>query len=337
MSQNTQISGKVRSGKARAAKQTPEERKAHAMKMVEAKKRKSLLPKATHNGELKIGNVIINCAVLDNGERVVRENDVFEQFGTPGSELRRIRNEMKESSGMDIPLFLASKSLQPLIKRNFDNGELDLIEYTDSGKEKVGYNATILPKVCEVWLQARDNGLLQKSQEEKVKKIEIFMRGLAHVGIIALVDEATGYQREREKNALAEILEAFVAKELQPYLKTFPPEYYEELFRLWNVPYPPKKPQWRPAYFGKITNNVVYARLAPKLLPELKKESSKIEKSHKLHQLLTSDLGHPKLREHLVSVVSLLKISKTKEEFYGFLDRVHPKFNESYPIIFDDE
>jgi len=39
------------------------------------------------------------------------------------------------------------------------------------------------------------------------------------VGIIALVDEATGYQRLREELALASILEKFIAKEPQPWTK----------------------------------------------------------------------------------------------------------------------
>ena len=48
------------------------------------------------------------------------------------------------------------------------------------------------------------------------------MRGLARVGIIALVDEATGFQRIREERALATILEKFIAKEIQPWAMTFP-------------------------------------------------------------------------------------------------------------------
>lgn len=46
------------------------------------------------------------------------------------------------------------------------------------------------------------------------RRSEILVRGFARVSIIALVDEATGYQRDRAKNALAAILEAFIAKEL---------------------------------------------------------------------------------------------------------------------------
>jgi ATP-dependent DNA ligase len=43
--------------------------------------------------------------------------------------------------------------------------------------------------------------------------------------ISALVDEATGYQKERAADALARILEAFIAKELQPWIKTMFPQF----------------------------------------------------------------------------------------------------------------
>ena len=102
-----------------------------------------------------------------------------------------------------------------------------------------GYEATMLADLCDVILAARVAGMLQRQQEHIAAQAEILVRGFARVGIIALVDEATGYQRDRAKDALAKILEAFVAKELQPYLKTFPADYYEHLFRIYNLPYPP--------------------------------------------------------------------------------------------------
>jgi P63C domain len=157
------------------------------------------------------------------------------------------------------------------------------------------------------------------------------------VGIIALVDEATGYQRDRAKDALAKILEAFVAKELQPYLKTFPSDYYEQIFRLYNLPYPPVgNKSWRPAFIGRLTNEVVYSRLAPDLLPELKKAASKAERKAKLHQWLTQDLGHPKLREHLASVVAILKLSKTPAQFKANVNMVHPRHGDTIQLNFDD-
>ena len=90
------------------------------------------------------------------------------------------------------------------------------------------------------------------------------------MGIIALVDEATGYQYQRKKRDLAAILEAFIAKELQPGIKTFPDEYYTQLFRLRGLEFP-KDSVKRPQYFGTLTNDIVWKRLAPGVLTEMKK------------------------------------------------------------------
>ena len=126
-------------------------------------------------------------------------------------------------------------------------------------------------------------------------------------------------------------MEAFVAKELQPWVHTFPSEYYENLFRLRGLTFPQDSVK-KPMYFGHLTNNIVYARLAPKVLEQLKKETPRDDKGrhkHQLHRKLTTDIGHPKLREHLASSVTLMRISDSYDQFEKLLDRVHPKYNET--------
>lgn len=153
------------------------------------------------------------------------------------------------------------------------------------------------------------------------------MRGLARVGIIALVDEATGYQDIRTKNALAKILEEFVDRELRAYLPTFPADFYKELFRLRGLPYSTESVA-RPQYFGLLTNDIVYKRLAPGALEELKKVQDKTpggQTKHKLFQRLTGNAGYPKLREHLGSVVTLMKLSADYDDFKAKLDLLHPR------------
>jgi hypothetical protein len=124
------------------------------------------------------------------------------------------------------------------------------------GAPAFGYPATILADICDAVLAARKAGALQQQQLHIAEQCEILVRGFARVGIIALVDEATGYQRDRARDALAKILEAFIAKELQPYLPTFPADYYEQMFRLRGLEYPHGSVK-RPQYFGILTNDVV--------------------------------------------------------------------------------
>lgn len=252
--------------------------------------------------------------------------------------------DMKQGTGGGgggdrIAKFVATKGISSRINNDLQaviNSPIHFV--TPSGARAYGYEATVLADICDAVLEARRAGDLHYQQEHIAARCEMLVRAFARVGIIALVDEATGYQKDRARDALAKILEAFVAKELQPYLKTFPSDYYEQLFRIYGYPYPPenKRPQWRPAFFGTITNEVVYSRLAPDLLPELKKAASKSERKAKLHQWLTHDIGHPKLREHLASIVTILKLSKTPEEFKANVNAIHPRYGDTAQLDFAD-
>lgn len=325
-----ELTGKSKGGKALADKMTPEERKAKSMAMTEAKRRRKELPKVTHEGLLKILDVEIPCYVLSNGQRVLSQRGINEAFtGNRGGGI------VNSDSAHKTPRFLARKDIISFINIELLARINSPIEFLPkAGRSAFGYDASLLPEICEVIMDSSKQNNKLDTQQNRVA--ETLIRGFARVGIAALVDEATGYQKDREKDALAKILEAFVAKELQPYLKTFPVEYYEQLFRLYGYEFPPKdkRPQWRPIFFGKITNDVIYERLAPEILPELKKSASKAEKKTKLFQWLTGDIGHPKLKEHLRSIVTILKLSKTPDEFKRNVNHVHPKNGSTKELDF---
>ena len=333
---NSSVStGRAIGGKARMSKLTPEERKEVAKKAALAKAELAKLPTATHQGDLRIGEILLTCYVLQDGTRVLTQEGFLTALGRAGK-AKGGQGAAATSEGVDrLPSFLAANNLKPFISADLEQSTTPLVFRTPEGIRAYGYQAQLLPKVCRVYLEARDAGVILKAQENMIRAADILMRGLAEVGIVALVDEATGYQKDRAKDALAKILEAFVAKELQPWVKTFPSEYYEHLFRIYGYSYPPEgRTSWRPQFFGNITNEVVYSRLAPDLLPELKKAASKAERKAKLHQWLTSEVGHPKLREHLASIVTLLKLARTPEEFRDMVNRIHPRFGETLPLDF---
>lgn len=336
-----EITGRAKGGAARAAKLSPEERKAISVRAADAKRELAALPRATHGSSdhpLKIGDIEIPCFVLDNDARVLTQRGLQTSIGMsigggskPGEQrLVSFLVSLAEKTKNDKDLAARSMALAERLKNP--------IKFRlPSGVAAFGFEATILADVCDVILAARKVEALQRQQEKLANQAELLVRGFASVGIIALVDEATGFQKDRAKDALAKILEAFVAKELQPYLKTFPSDYYEQIFRLYNLPYPPLgNKAWRPAFIGSLTNEVVYSRLAPDLLPELKKAASKAERKAKLHQWLTQDLGHPKLREHLSSIVAILKLSSSPAHFKANVNMIHPRHGETIPMNFDD-
>lgn len=238
---------------------------------------------------------------------------------------------------MKVPVFLSAENLREFVSDELRKEATPVPFRLSDGRKAWGYRADLLPKVCTVYLKARDAKKLLDSQASIATACDILIRGFAQVGIIALVDEATGYQRDRAADALAKILEAFIAKELQPWVKTFPADYYEQLFRLRGLEYPQFTVK-RPQYFGMLTNNIVYKRLAPGVLDELKKIVPRNDEGRptaKYFQKLTANVGYPKLREHLGSVVTLMKLSEDYGDFMFKLNRIHPPYGQQMLIPYE--
>lgn len=331
---------RAKGGLARADSLTQEERKAIARNAAKSRW-DGTLPIATHEGDFPIGESLLSCANLPDGKRVITQATFLRALGRSRSP--------KAGTGVlstvdELPFFLQANAIKPFIDDELYASTRPIFYRNKHGKKGVGYDATLLPKVAEVYLKFRDhclvtNGEIPKMHEHIIKASDTLIRGLARVGIIALVDEATGYQKDRAKNELAKILEAFVAKELQPWVKTFPSEFYENMFRLREIPYPTDGIK-RPQYFGHLTNDIIYRRLAPGVWKELKDQAEKDEKGrlkNKLHQKLTVELGHPKLKELVVSVTTVMKLSDGWKDFKNKLDRVHPAYNETMLLPFDLE
>lgn len=296
------------------------------------------LRKATHTGDLKIGNTVIPCAVLEDGTRVITENGLTNALlGSRSGASKRLKKQHKEQGAL-VPIFLAPGQLKDFVTTELLDGPLRPIQYHSGNKTVSGYDAIALPAVCDIWLKARDAGALQSQQLDKAKKAEILMRGLAHIGITALVDEATGYQEVRDKLALQAILDKFLRKEFAAWAKTFPDEFYQEMFRLRGWQWRGMKVN-RPSVVGHYTNDLVYERLAPGILDELQRRNPKDEKGHrttKHHQWLTEDVGHPALAQHLYATIGFMRASTSWDQFYRMMQRAFPKKNTTMLLPLPD-
>lgn len=315
--------GAKKGGLARAKSLTPEQRAESARKAATARWG-SDVPRATHGDPehpLRIGNVEIACYVLEDGTRVVSQRGLQTSLGLNVSggaqRLHKILTVL-ERKGIDTN-DLTSRIATPLVFK------------TPRGSRAHGFEATVLADFCEVILKAKDKaGTLRSNQLHVAKQCEILVRGFARVGIIALVDEATGYQHDRSRRALEEILDAFIKDELGKWAKRFPDEFYRELFRLKGLQFIPF-PKKRPMYVGHWTNDLVYKRLAPGVLDQLREKNppgASGRRKTRHHQFLTDDVGHPKLQEHLASVITLMRACDDWAMFHKMLDRSLPKYKE---------
>jgi hypothetical protein len=331
---------KAKGGRARAESLSPEQRKEIASKAASARWNADV-PKAEYEGTFKIATNILSAAVLPNGKRVLTQSAFLTTLGRS----RTPKAGTGVLSTVDgIPFFLQAEALKPFISEELLMSTTPIFFVTKTGKKMVGYDAQLLPRVAEVYLKMRDSYVLAGKQVPRqyqhiVKACDIVMRGLAHVGIIALVDEATGYQEIRDRIALQKILDKYLTDEWAKWTRTFPDEYYKELFRLNNVPYPPVPSSTKkPSYVGHWTNDVIYSRLAPGVLAELKKKNPRLpsgNRSRKYFQYLTTDFGHPELKDLLSNVIFLMKTCTNWEDFKDRLDMAKPKYGKTLKLNYE--
>lgn len=325
--------GKAKGGFARAEKLTPEQRKEIATNAAIARwsppiRGKNLL-RATHEGPLKIGDIEFRCVVLEDKTRVISATGFMTGMGMYRSGALSIRRK-DEPDGAQTPLFLAYKNLKPFINKDLSEVLSSPIEYLPKTGNRLqrGIKAEAIPKICDVWLQARDAGVLKGTQLLIATKCDILIRGLAQVGIIALVDEATGYQYDRDRQELHKILDAYVVKEFLPWAKRFGDEFYREMFRLHGWKYDPSSVK-RPILIAKRTTDITYDRLPPGVKDEIKRKNPKSEKTgrykHKYFQYLTDDIGIPHLNKLYVVSCALMKVAKNWNQFIDMYDRAVPK------------
>jgi len=295
------------------------------------------IPIATHEGDVKIGDATIHCAVLDDesNTRVLIQSDFLTSIG------RSPRPTSKKGVVEELPPFLTANNLKPFINNELRSSTKPIMFKSLRGgglKGGIyyGYKAELLPRVCQVYLEARDAGILKSSQIHIAESCDILVRGLATVGIIALVDEATGFQDDRVKSALAKILEEFLLKEAKPYIGTFPIEFYKQIFRLNRWPWNEESTK-RPGVIGRWTNDIVYERLAPGILKALQERNPTIKpgrRKYKHFQFLDDEVGDPRLKSHFDDVLALMRAASNWRTFKSMLNRAFPKYHQDRLLPF---
>lgn len=277
---------------------------------------------------LELGGLEIPCYVLEDGTRVLAQGQMIRALGMS-------KGGAGKRGGDRLGKFAGGKLLKPFVEEELLERIANPIMFIPpTGGRAYGYEATILADLCETVLAAHNAGVLQPQQMHIIKQCEILVRGFARVGIIALVDEVTGYQEIRDRLALQAILDKYLTDEWAKWTKTFPDNFYKELFRLKEIPYPPRSMK-RPSYVGHWTNYVVYSRLAPGVLKKLKELNPRTEKGYRRrrhHQYMTRDYGHPALKEHLSNVIFLMKGCRNWNDFKRRLEAAAPKQGDTMPL-----
>ena len=270
--------------------------------------------KATHKGILPIGGLQLEAYVLEDGRRVFHKRGMAKAMG------------LKSEGGNAFMKTLRRKSLGSEIDEKLRQTVENPIVFNAFGLDPAhGYEAEVLVGICKAVVRANESGKLSKQQEPMARQAQAIVNALANVGIIALIDEATGYQTERDPEALRLLVQAYIENEKREWEKEFPDDYYVTLNHVYGSdPYVERARGGmvinKPQHFGNFTNKYVYRPLeSGEVLKELQRLNPQIDakgsRKQKFHQFLTKGYGLDKLRQQRQEVLTMLKLADNIEEF----------------------
>lgn len=299
---------------------------------------KKNLPQATHEGSIDIEGFEIPAYNLTTGERVLSRIGFLRALGRTG----KAKGGRQYDDEFKTPVFLSANNLKEFISNDLIENSKPIPFVDLNGKESIGYSATLLPNVCYVFIDAFEAGKLKSNQMHIAEQSKKLVRGFATLGIIALIDEATGYQYDREKDELQQILKAYISEELLPWQKKFPDVFYKELFRLNGWDFTVKGIKQRPGVIGKWTKTLIYNELPKGVLLELEKNTPKNKKGKKkahMHRLLTDEIGNPHLKAQINQMVTLFQLSDDMKHMWSQFEKLKQRQNGQLqlPFNFDDK
>ncbi|MBI4304459.1 MAG: hypothetical protein HY665_09020 [Chloroflexi bacterium] len=332
---NTEATSK--GGKARASKLSPQQRSDLARRAVNVRwaKRKlaeieddgiqpESLPTARYRGVLRLLDREIPCYVLDDDQRVIGRLATTEM-------LTGIKRQG------DFESYIRATNLRPFI--DVDNISSRMVSFRVSEVESLpievkGLPHDVLLAVCRGFMKALEasnnpaTGVkLTPRQRDIAIQAGLFLSACSDIGLISLIDEATGYQYDRAQDALEVKLRAFLTDEMRQWEKTFPDELWLEFGRLtgWHGPV-----HLRPKYWGKLVIELVYEYLDSDVAKWLRENAPEPRHGQNYHQWLSSQFGLRKLMEHIWKLIGIAKTCENISELKDKMAQLHGRMPVQY-------
>jgi hypothetical protein len=222
----------------------------------------------------------------------------------------------------------------------------NLEKLSGAGNDITPFEASLFVDLCKAYVNAQRSGLFKDKnghvspkwarQNQIADKLYMIMSAFAKVGLIAIIDEVTGYQEVRDKLALQKILEKYVSEEAKPWVLTFDLDFYKLIFSLNRWTFDPSSVK-RPSVIGHWTNDI-YDRLAPGVREELHrvvKRNKHGRPSEQLHRHITYE-AHPELVSYLTAVKALMRAAPDWRGFQRLLQRAYPKIGTNLELLLEE-
>jgi P63C domain len=313
MSETPQSKG----GKARSENLPAAERQRIAREAAQSRWRQEPVPKAV-SGEadkpIRIADIEVPCFVLDDGRRVITMTGMLDTLAMArGGAMVKGMNRLE--------LFVSRGRIKPFVSQSLIDRISKPIQFRTGRAMAYGFDSDTLIDVAEAVIQADNEGVLQTQQAAIAHQCRVITSSLTRIGLIALIDEATGFQTQRDANELQQILTTYLLPEHRPWMQTIPQEFTNEIYRVYG--WKRQTNNQGPRYAGKLIRQLIYERLPKPVLPaldQLNPSNKKYQRKHRHHQFLTDKQGLDHFRTQVITVMTLLRISKNKSEFNRHLE-----------------
>jgi len=266
-------------------------------------------------GYLKILDKEIPVAVLEGEKRVLVQREVVGLLtGNKKGGLSR---------------YLKPDNLQPYLPEKFKNIPLDqaLCTFKIGQNTAQAFEAEDIVNICEMYIKANEAGALLTNQRKLATTAELLKRSFAKVGLIALIDEATGYQIDRDKEALRILVQQYIIEEAREWTKEFYDQFFIELDRIYGNQRTISRS--RPKYYAKFINKYIYKPIENGLiLIELQRRNPlnvKGQRKQRLHQFLSEKMGLRTLRDRISKTTAIMQISPNMRRFNEAFERMESK------------
>ncbi len=311
-------------GLERARLLTKEQRREIALKAAEARwarvKNPDRLPEAETDGILKIGDIGLDVYVLDDRRRVISKKAMARAL------------QLKSEGGNAFMRTMSRKGVRSAHSQNLIEKIENPISFRPlTGDLADGYEAEVLIEVCDALIEARNKKLLAPSQSFLAIQAEIIVRSAAKIGIIALVDEATGYV-DKTKDEYRKLFDSFIRKEFHQWQQEFPDKFFDMIYRLYGLKRIKPDTTKHPQFFGKFIRRYIYYPLANSngaILEKLEEKNPIVYdnggRRHKFFQYLTDHVGMDAFRQHLWQVVGIGEAAQNKLQFDRGFYRAFPE------------
>lgn len=304
-----------RGGRKRAEALSPEQRSEIARKGALARHAAKNdvdtgLPKARSEGLLPIGDTSIDVYVLWDRRRLVSKRAMARALG------------LKSEGGNALLKTLSGKTIGSIIPDSlWEKIDNPVVFKPLAGDLGHGYEATVLIEVCDALIEGR--GSLLPSQMFLARQAEIIIRSAAKIGIIALIDEATGFIEDKRREEYRALWQEFIRDEFRQWEEPeFPDDIFYIIYKLYGLKRINPSSTKHPRFFGKFLRKYVYVPLANSngaILEQLEEKNPVVYanggRRYKLFQFLSDEIGLPALRQHIWQVVGIGRSVRSKEQF----------------------